>query len=80
MGIEISTVERLIRRYWQMETTSLDEKGSIATDILNKAKKASSLAQLKLELGQIQVKRLRHVLDTRANDEIATRVFAAAHA
>jgi hypothetical protein len=80
MGIEISTVKRLIWRYWKLETTGAEEKSSIATDILTKAKRAPSLEALKLELGQIQVNRLRQVLDTRANDEIATRLFSAAHA
>jgi hypothetical protein len=80
LGIEVLTVERLIWRYWKLEKTSSEEQNSIAVDILDKAQRATSLEQLKLELEKIQVNRLRHALDTRANDEIATRVFAAAHA
>jgi hypothetical protein len=75
MGIETSTVERLIRRYWNLEKISIGDVSSLAADILGKAKIASSLHEFKLELNQIQVTRLRGVTD----DEIATRVFAAAH-
>ena len=79
MGIKISTVERLIWRYWRLGKISPAEKNSIAADILIKAERASSLERFKLELDEIQVNRLRQDLDTIANNEVATRVFAGTH-
>lgn len=80
MGIRISTIERLIWRYWKLGKISPEEISSIAADMLIKAERALSLERFKLELDEIQVNRLRQGLDTIANNEVAIRVFAGAHA
>ena len=52
----------------------------IGGEILKTAGQASSIEAFKSELAKVQVNRLRQKLDTAACDNIATRVFAAAHA
>jgi len=80
MSIDIATVERLMRRYWDTEKVKPEELRSVAVEILKLAKQGSSLEVFKSELGHMQVNRLRQTLDSRACEDIATRVFSAAHA